>query len=435
MICIFEVGSNFFLARAVVKTWASDADNSTMTTTVITPSLSTLEATRRTTTEKTSDSTTTTTTASETFSFDEIPLGYLIAIGTALIGSIVPLFTGLILYVSLFGCCLYLAVRNCRRPYLRFISLNCNCPCYTPRLKLRFTIRIVFHIFCILLRMIATMMYGILYMAATTDIQREVIYLFLLITGVSLIFPFLTILLDVYHYRVWWAYKPDINISSDILDKPFSHKHKRFIPYVLTEAYRTQTIGNRTCQYGNRCENRQLEHVVIFHSTGYQPQLRWTVQHKVYIGFHQTKPETAFKIAKSDFLPSAAGMLGPGAYFARSMKGTERKVGHKGGRGAMFVAEIEMGKVYEAHDGISRGRNGDPRFDPREREYVMSGAWANDYDTCYFRHFDESQDEFCIKDPEKQIRRWVVFIEGQYDRKLNDYRLFSELDSSMCGCI
>lgn len=433
LIGILEVCTNILLARAVIKTWPSDDKNSTMITATTTIPI-TLQATRRTTFETTTTMDISTTTW-EPFAFDEIPLAHLIAFGTAFIGSIVPIFTGLVLLFSLFGCCLCFAIESCRRPYLRFISLNCNCPCYVPRPKLRFRIRIGFHFFCIILRIIATMMYGILYMEATTDAESRVIYLFLLITGSSLIFPFISILLDLYHYRVWWSYEPDVEAPADVLAKSYSHKHKRFIPYVLTEPYRTQTFGNRKCKYGEGCKNRELEHVVIFHSSSYQPQPRWTKAQKVYIGFHQTTPLAALNIARSDFRVGDRGMLGPGAYFARSRDGCKPKVREQHLAGAWFIAEIEMGQVYPVDGEVIRKDFDSPRYDRQKDMDMREGKWAAEHDTCYYRHPEESRDEFCIKDPKRQIRRWVIVIEGQHDRKLMTYGLGTELSSNMCGCI
>ena len=280
------------------------------------------------------------------------------------------------------------------------------------------------------------MMYGILYMQASDDDELRIMRLFLLVTGVSLIFPFIIVLLDVYHYRVWWAYKPDIgdDLPPETIKKSFSHKHRRFIPYVLTEAYRTQSLGNRSCADGNRCKNRELEHIAIFHSTKHQPQSRYTKEDKRYIGFHQTRPSTSFQIVKSTFLPSKQGMLGPGAYFARSIEGTERKVGKDGGRGAMFIVEIEMGKVYEVNFAEIRDKS-NPAFNQAKYDFVTNGDWHQTYDTCYFKHYEEGLDEFCIKDPEKQIRSWVVVVHGQHDQKMREYRLVSEMGSEMCGCI
>jgi hypothetical protein len=85
---------------------------------------------------------------------------------------------------------------------------------------------------------------------------------------------------------------------------------------VLIERFRTAKLGNRKCKYGNACRGQELEHVVIFHPSDYQPQPRWSTVYPNYIGFHRTTPQAAFNIAKSDFVPSKKGMLGPGAYFA-----------------------------------------------------------------------------------------------------------------------
>ncbi|CAF2804844.1 unnamed protein product [Rotaria sp. Silwood2] len=356
----------------------------------------------------------------------------LIAVYLAFIGSIVPVFTGLIVLLSMFVCCICVVKKNWRRPFLRFVVLNCTCPCYIPRPKLRFTVRIGFHIICIALRIAGVIMYGLIMTESLTSSDRTVLQALLIITAASLIFPFLTIILDIYHYRVWWAYKPDVDISPDIAKKPLSHKHKRYIPYVLTERFRTTAFGNRKCKYGNRCQGRELEHVVMFHSTEYKPQPRWSNKYPIYIGFHRTTPQAAVSIAKSEFRGSLKGMLGPGAYFARSTDATLSKIGKADQIGAWFVAKISMGKVFEVDEDSIRSRSNN-NVEPVLQPFVQNGEWHAEYDTCYFKHHIESKDEFCIKDPEKQILKWVVVIEPPHDRKISAYGLDTELNSGPCG--
>lgn len=47
----------------------------------------------------------------------------------------------------------------------------------------------------------------------------------------------------------------------------------------------------------------------------------------------------------------------------------------------------------------------------------------------------ENKDEFAIKDPAKQIVRWVIVIEEDFDPKVEKYGLLTEFDSTKCGCI
>lgn len=142
-----------------------------------------------------------------------------------------------------------------------------------------------------------------------------------------------------------------------------------------------------------------------------------------YIGFHVTHPQHAVKIAKEGFLPSSQGMLGPGTYFARSLDAAYAKVGPQGGRGAWIIAEIRMGKVFEVHRG---------RIDSNT---VSSGAWHSKFDTCYCSHPNDNLDEFCIKDPDKQIIRWVMVIEKEYDPKVEKLGLDTEFDSTQFICV
>jgi hypothetical protein len=315
------------------------------------------------------------------------------------------------------------------------MALNCNCPCYIPRPKLRFIVLLTFHAICLILRIVAVIMYKVLLNETTTSTDQSIIQTLLIVTAITILFPFLTILLDIYHYRVWWAYEPDIGTKPEIARKPYSRKHKRFIPYSLLGRFRTDTIGNRQCQNGNNCHRIDLEHVVIFHSSSHEPQQRWSSRHPIYIGFHRTTPEVAMLIAKSDFNGSLKGMLGPGAYFARSTDATLSKIGKPDQTGAWFVAEISMGNVYPVEEHSIRSYAGNTMYDNDLRQSVTKGEWSNNHDTCYFKHSIDSKDEFCIKDPKKQILRWVVVIETPYDKNIDAYGLDKELGSGSCGFI
>lgn len=140
-------------------------------------------------------------------------------------------------------------------------------------------------------------------------------------------------------------------------------------------------------------------------------------------------------IAKSEFRPSIKGMLGPGAYFARSTQATYAKIGKPEQTGAWFVAKIRMKNVYVVDLEQIREEVNSPRFDPEVKKYVKSGEWRQKYDTCYFQHTDAKSDEFCIKNPEDQIIEWVVVIEGRHDKKLSSYKLDEEFKDILCCCI
>ena len=66
-------------------------------------------------------------------------------------------------------------------------------------------------------------------------------------------------------------------------------------------------VGHKPCSDGPKCQNRQLEHIFIFHFRGFNPQPRFFDIEKTkssknrYIGFHQTDPSSAILIAHSDF--------------------------------------------------------------------------------------------------------------------------------------
>ncbi|CAF4228023.1 unnamed protein product, partial [Rotaria sordida] len=287
------------------------------------------------------------------------------------------------------GCAVFLL---CSRPMNRFVALNCNCPCYIPRPRLRFLVRLALLLFAILLRVLAI----ILYATSKTNTASKATLAFA--CAFSIIFPLSSISLDFYQYRVWWHYRP----SCDTLPRStLSKKHIRYIPYHLVGNNRNDMhMGNKPCDTMSpdvKCRNRNLEHLIIFHLDDYKPQERWGIlppsEAANYVGFHRTKAEFAISIAHSDFRPSMTPpqMLGFGVYFARSIEHTKGKARNAG---ALICAEIRMGRVKQITvNQIDTVRN--------------SKAWWKNYDTVYYNHENDDRDEFCIKDP-AQILRWVI---------------------------
>ncbi|CAF1462853.1 unnamed protein product [Adineta ricciae] len=250
-----------------------------------------------------------------------------------------------------------------------------------------------------------------------------------IILSMSFFFLLLSCLLDYYHYRIWWHYKPEFTgLEFDFImpTTPLSRKHKRYIPYHLLGDYRTESFGDKTCSAGSQCENRQLEHIFIFHFRGHNPQKRYfdilpsKNKKNIYIGFHQTDPSSAILIAHSDFMISTkyeSTMIGHGVYFARSREGTDRKANR---HGAFLCAEIYMGNVL--------------RINPDQRQlYRGKNDWWEEYDTTYFCHTDPRLDEFCVKSPD-QVLRWTVVIEKEFDERVEEYGLDTEFSDTKCGC-
>jgi hypothetical protein len=205
---------------------------------------------------------------------------------------------------------------------------------------------------------------------------------------------------------------------------------------MVGDTQRKNMLGDRPCT-SDPCRNRHLSHVVVFHGKDYKPQARWSTLKKddpkaTYIGFHTTTPKAAVSIVHSEFRPSSEGMLGEGVYFARSIADTIGKAQNSGG--ACIIAEIRMGKVFEFDKNtIYLTRN--PRHDKALYSFVRSSEWQKDYDTCYMNHEDESKDEFCIKNAKKQIIKWVVVVDERYDKKVAQYGLNTEFDSTQCYCV
>ncbi|UJR17622.1 hypothetical protein I4U23_004518 [Adineta vaga] len=307
-------------------------------------------------------------------------------------------------------CCL--CIPHCRNGYLklikarsthRFLSFSCNCLCYRARPKLRFQLQFVFVLLisCVRIGMIAFCLV-IRHNITTKSLA--------VIVAISFFFLILTSLLDYYHYRIWWHYKPQLTGLEADFEMPttsLSKKHKRYIPYHLLGDHRTMRFDDKACSNNNQCQNRDLEHIFIFHFEGYHPQPRYfDIQQtksgkKLYIGFHQTDAESATLIAHSDFRISTryeSTMIGHGIYFARSREGTERKANRCG---AYICAEINMGRVL--------------KLEPDERNLYR----------------DPRYDEFCIKDP-SQILKWIIVIKRESDTKVTNYGLDGEFDDTKC---
>ena len=351
------------------------------------------------------------------------------------VGCIIGIVTGMLFYIctiiaGLSCLCAMCAVNNpiqyiferlCQPAVLRFMTLNCNCPCYIPRPKQRFFHRVLFLIVSGILRCAAV----IIYTTAKPDDKYKKSDRAIVLCGLSILSPVCMILFDIYRYRIWWHYRPSCDNAPS--RQCLSKKHLRFLPYHLMGNNRSMLVpGNQPCVYETFCSNRQLEHIAIFHSVEYQPQARWPELSEsdrtrgIYIGFHCTTADAAVKIAHSDFLISSKGslLLGHGVYFARSMSDTGGKARFSG---AMICAEIRMGRVKE----VSK---------ENLRSVSNTNRWWKDYDTVYYVHDNERRDEFCVKDP-SQILRWVIIVDKKEDDNVTRFRLDQEFENTRCGCI
>ena len=387
------------------------------------------------------------------------------------ISSIVPtmvgLFTIIIIFVILFklcACCLNMYCKSRHhgddintsgilrklvrsKSIRRFFIMDCNCPCYKSRPKLRFQSRFILLCIFFILRIICIGLYASSAQNNTNGGPMAIA------CAISIVFLTNTLMLDFYRYRIWWHYTPQGDTRCHLKSK----KHERFIPYHMVGSQRDpRTLGDRPCT-DRPCQNRTLDHIAVFHGDEHQPQARWrdipkppplepgTKKTKClclksdedednqphYIGFHTTTPEAAISIAHTEFQPGSSGWLGAAVYFARSTAGTIGKAKSDGG--AHIIAEIRMGNVYEVErEVITRG---DPKFNAEVYDYAHHTKWVDKYDTCYMIQKSEARDEFVIKDAEKQIVKWVIVIEEGYDPKVERFGLATEFDTTRCGCI
>ncbi|CAF1015619.1 unnamed protein product [Didymodactylos carnosus] len=168
----------------------------------------------------------------------------------------------------------------CSKAFQRFLTFNCNCPCYRARPKLRFRLQLIFLIFMTCMRLV-TIILGFTANILVTKTEAVIIL-------ISFPFLILTFLLDFYHFRMWWHYTPAIDQQDS---KTLSKKHKRYLPHYLLGVNRTGQHGDKLCKEDTACTNRKLEHIVMFHLSEYQPQPRWAELKRLnpaidtYIGF------------------------------------------------------------------------------------------------------------------------------------------------------
>ena len=330
----------------------------------------------------------------------------------------------------------------------RFLIADCNCPCYKARPKLRFQMRFALLFLFFIFRITSIGLYASSSSSETNGSSLASV------CAISLIFLFNTLVLDFYRYYIWWHYTP----QGDTRCHFRSNKHQRYLPYHMVGDFRDpRTLGDQPCT-DKPCHTRTLDHIAVFHGNDYQPQDRWSdipkPEYKIanpeeenkklfcfrskeidnqphYIGFHTTDPDSAIAIAHSEFRPGTCGWLGAGVYFARSVEGTIGKAKSLGG--AHIIAEIRMGKVYEVErNQIDRKH---AKFDEKIYDYVHHSKWKTDYDTCYMIHQQDKKDEFAIRDAQKQIVKWIMVIEQDYDPKVERFGLLTEFDSTECGCI
>lgn len=255
--------------------------------------------------------------------------------------------------------------------------MRCNCPCYRTRPKLRLINRVVLLILCVLLRIIASILYSI---------GGRI--LLVALCAASIVFILVSLAFDYYHYRMWWHYRP----AGDNIGGKYCSAHRRYLPYhMLGEKRDPMTLGDEPCSR-TPCNNRKLEHILICHYSDYNPQQRWpeiSSETDIYIGFHRRNPKKAIEMAHNgmelsklnsdvkhtnprDGTESKDLMLGIGIYFARSIDGTKGKARTTG---AIMCAEIRMGKVrvIERADIPS---------------VINSNAWHQEYDTIYYKTYE-----------------------------------------------
>jgi hypothetical protein len=78
---------------------------------------------------------------------------------------------------------------------------------------------------------------------------------------------------------------------------------------------------------------------------------------------------------------------------------------------------------------------GNPSFNAELYDFVHHSEWHAEYDTCYMTHSNDRLDEFAIKDPDKQIVKWIIVVDEEFDNKVERLGLEYEFDTTECHCI
>jgi hypothetical protein len=197
-------------------------------------------------------------------------------------------------------------------------------------------------------------------------------------------------------------------------------KQKRFCfssKYIFEASFcrfvRMSEMGSMGCISSSRCSSIDLEHIFYCHDDLNIPNERCrncydcTDRAGFLIGFHQTIREAALCIALSPMRISEGenGWFGDGVYFARSFDQTFAKIGHEGGKGALIIAMVDMGRMKIVKD-------------QRETQAKRHGGSGKDagYDSVYVvgqgenrKEFQEENDEFLVYDPAR-IRAYIVCV-------------------------
>jgi hypothetical protein len=122
----------------------------------------------------------------------------------------------------------------------------------------------------LVMRFVAVIIYASVKVQDMRGVQGQITTL----CGLFIVRPVCMILLDVYHYRIWWHYRPSCDDETSC--QRLSPKHVRFLPYHLLGDNRSMVVpDNQPCMNQDICIKRELEHIMIFHSSEYKLQLRW----------------------------------------------------------------------------------------------------------------------------------------------------------------
>ena len=197
-------------------------------------------------------------------------------------------------------------------------------------------------------------------------------------------------------------------------------KHKRFCfssKYVFETSFcrfvRMTEMGSMGCISSSTCSSIDLEHIFYCHDDLNIPNslcrccYDCTGRSSYLVGFHQTTREAALCIALSPMRISEGenGWFGDGVYFARSFDQTFLKIGHVGGKGALIVALVDMGRMKTVRD-------------QRKTQAQRHGGTGKDegYDSVYVigmgpgrSVFQEVNDEFLVYDPSR-IKAFIVCV-------------------------
>ncbi|CAF1090765.1 unnamed protein product [Didymodactylos carnosus] len=247
-----------------------------------------------------------------------------------------------------------------RKTAWRLGTLTCfNCKCYSEHPQGILLIRVIFLLFCFLLRFLSFIIGA---SCANRYYPRAVAYT--VFSSLSLIPSSFTIYFEIANFFRLWTYRPNGNYTERL------HKsHIRFIPFSLVNESVVTEYNRSLCERQNveqfittrnpaplpigrylvqsQCPSQSLHHVLMYHSfyaaTDFPQIVGATDQNPIIIGFYQTTKERAYEISKTGFPADPDLTMQREIYFTPKVERTLYV------DGAIVCARLNLGRTVIAN--------------------------------------------------------------------------------------